>query len=287
MASSPTKKTLEQRTQDLRIQKIVEDSQHSQIDSVYNESYKFKIGVRGFERCKLSMKNDGSYLIQLREIERRASQVSGDTEHDSPAKLMPEKALSPIKYNVLFKVRTLYGRTKIILSSPLQIENNSKVDLVVLIELNERVAHWKDTLKNELQRYEEIKLAGFGPSGNETRQFAIIFELLADKIYYVPLIVAYNFKIFITPNVAKYQPSLVFDIRGYNLRIDDPTEVCCAKIAKVGSTQPIQADVSAPEQKDNDESAFDNDFFLMKQLSLNVKSHKNVMPAMHANYKVL
>jgi hypothetical protein len=57
-----------------RIQKIVADSQRSQIDTVYNENYKFTIHVSGFEKSKLSMKNDGDFLFKL-EDEMKNSQV--------------------------------------------------------------------------------------------------------------------------------------------------------------------------------------------------------------------
>ena len=210
---------------------------------------------------------------------------------------------SSIMYNLFLKVRTLYGRTKIILSSPLLIENNTKVKLHVLIELNDRVAHWCPLLKRELTRYQEMSVANFGGPSEDTRRFALIFELLPGKVYYVPLVVAYNFKIYVTPNVSKHQPSLVFDIRGYNLRIDDSSEVCCKRVLGVESGRAVKPIASASAStaasatdplrvvtettEESDESAVvDNDFYLTKQLSLNVRSHKNVMPAMHANYKV-
>lgn len=318
MISSPQRKTSEQQQQqrsklDARIQRIVEVSQHSQIDSVYDDAYKFKLSLCGFEKCRLSMKNNGSYLFQLREATTPATdppsssvcnQEEGDEveqpEQQHP-RLMPNTG-SSIKYNLFLKVRTLYGRTKIILSSPLLVENNTKVKLHVLIELNDRVAHWCGLLKRELSRYEEISVANFGGGPTEDpRRFALIFELLPGKVYYVPLVVAYNFKIYVTPNVSKHQPALVFDIRGYNLRIDDTSEVCCKRrvLDESGAAKPSASSSSSTAATDplrvvtettdeSDESAVvDNDFYLIKQLSLNVRSHKNVMPAMHANYKVI
>ena len=202
------------------------------------------------------MKNDGSYLINLRE------------NQSEEEKRLPGES---IKYNLLFKVRTLYGRTKIIFSSPLLIENNTKVKLLILVELNDRVKRLKEDLRQNLHRYEEVTV-------ENNREFAIIFELLPGKVYYVPLTVAYNFKLYTTPNTLKYQPSLIFDIRGYNLRIDDLTEITCKR---------IQGPDNIVIGNEEEESAFDNDFYLTKHLCLNVKSNTNVIPAMHANYKVL
>lgn len=300
------RKTSEQQQQqrsklDMRIQRIVEVSQHSQIDSVYDDAYKFKLSLCGFEKCRLSMKNNGSYLFQLREAPPSPACNQEGEEGEQPEqhpRLMANTG-SSIKYNLFLKVRTLYGRTKIILSSPLLIENNTKVKLHVLIELNDRVAHWCGLLKRELSRYQEISVANFGGPTEDTRRFALIFELLPGKVYYVPLVVAYNFKIYVTPNVSKHQPSLVFDIRGYNLRIDDTSEVCCKRVFESGAVKPSASSSSSTAATDplrvvtetteeSDESAVvDNDFYLTKQLSLNVRSHKNVMPAMHANYKVI
>lgn len=204
------------------------------------------------------MKNDGSYLINLRESQSESEKrLPGET----------------IKYNLLFKVRTLYGRTKIILSSPLLIENNTKVKLYILVELNDRVAALKESLKQNLHLYEEVKF-------EDNREFSIIFELLPGKIYYVPLTVAYNFKLYTTPNSQKYQPSLIFDIRGYNLRIDECTEVNCKR------TTGVERGVAVVGSGEEAETVFDNDFYLTKQLCLNVRSKTNVIPAMHANYRV-
>ena len=320
MSSSPTRNKSSstadvQRTKDLRIQKIVEDSQHSQIDSVYKDSYKFWVSLRGFERCRLTMKNDGSYLVQLREtavqtapivrtqIVREDEETTSENNEDGDEhpRLMGAGGAgfgqSSIKYNLLLKVHTLYGRTKIILSSPLLIENNTRVKLYVLIELNDRVMHWRNTIRKELPRYQEISVGNFGGSNSDMRQFAIIFELLPGKVYYVPLVVAYNFKIYTTPNINKHQPSIIFDIRGYNLRIDDATEVCCQRVISTGSRSVLRptgslrmstsAAVVTETTDESDEAATnDNDFYLIKQLILNVRSHKNVMPAMHANYRV-
>lgn len=227
------------------------------------------------------MKNDGSYLIQLRELALTEDSKSNDESGSENPRLLPDSVAAAIKYNLLLKVRTLYGRTKLILSSPLQIENNSKVRLFILVELTDRNQYWKNTLMQELNRYEELSVQ----CGDSKRTFAVTFELLPDKVYYVPLIVAYNFKLYTTPNTNKYEPALVFDIRGYNLRIDDCSELSCKKIVDVSAPIKVQVD-SGASSSENNQTIFDNDFYLIKQLSLNVKSHKNIMPAMHANYRV-
>ena len=60
---------------------------------------------------------------------------------------------------------------------------------------------------------------------------AILFKLLPSKVYHVPLYVAYNCKIYVTPDVYDiYKPALVFDVRGYNLRLNDISEITCKRI---------------------------------------------------------
>lgn len=67
-------------------------------------------------------------------------------------------------------------------------------------------------------------------AGPKTRRFAVLFELLPSKIFYVPLYFAYNCRLYIAPQNLKYFPSLVFDIRGWNLGKDDIKEVNCKRL---------------------------------------------------------
>ena len=239
-----------------RIAKIVETSQRPQIDTVYDEKYKFFIKIDGFNECQLSLKTDGSYLIGLTE------EVNNETES--------------IKYELMYKIRTNYGRTKVIFSSPLQIENNTQIKLLILVEMTDQIKQNKlkynithtfrvsgDLFDNTYLKANEIK---------ETREFGIIFELNPTKVYYVPLYFAYKCKLYTAPQNFKYAPSLVFDIKAYNFRKNEPSDVICRRIDKIHS--------------DLDTNFEFNDFQIMKMLSLNASSHRNIMLTMHANYKV-
>jgi hypothetical protein len=147
----------------------------------------------------------------------------------------------------------LYGRTKLIFSSPLQIENYTQLKLLIMVEITE-------VNRGKLQIIEEVE-------SNEKR-FAVIFHLIPTKTFYVPLYVAYNCKLYTAPEQLKSTPGLIFDLRGYNLRLNDPSDV---NFKPSGEQQ---------QQQQHDE------FQLVKILNMNVRSHKNVMPAMHANYRV-
>ncbi len=77
-----------------------------QVDANSDEKYKFYIHIDGFEKVKLSLKTDGAYLIQLRET------INTDTERRIEA--YHKKTLDMIKYNIMFRIRTNYGRAKVI-----------------------------------------------------------------------------------------------------------------------------------------------------------------------------
>lgn len=128
-----------------------------------------------------------------------------------------------------------------IFSSPLQIENKCKIKLLILVELTEELNEIKSkfNFQREIEmqespiscRTDELEpSAGNSIAGRVTRRFAVLFELLPSKIFYVPLHFAYNCRLYIAPQNLKYFPSLVFDIRGYNLRKDDVREVNCKRL---------------------------------------------------------
>jgi len=83
------------------------DTVRSQVDTIYDEKYKFSIHIKGFEEVKLSLKTDGAYLIQLRERPDKG----GDRQID---KTRSRKPIDMIKYNIMFRIRTNYGRAKVI-----------------------------------------------------------------------------------------------------------------------------------------------------------------------------
>ena len=237
------------------ITQIALTSHRSQINTVYNENYKFQLILDGFETCRLSMKSDGSFLFQLKRLEPKqalSNEEGDEAEIYNKTQLQPKMSQDysdSMKYNAMFKVRTLYGRTKLIFSSPLQIENNTQLKLLIMVELTE-----KNRLK--LHVLEEIQV--------KEKTYAVIFHLLPSKIYYVPLYVAYSCKLYTTLDELKNSsapPGQIFDIRGYNLRLNEIEEISFVN-----------------------ESG--EDFQLIRTLNLNVRSHKNVMPQMHANYKV-
>ncbi|CAF0714006.1 unnamed protein product [Brachionus calyciflorus] len=222
------------------IQRIVNNSQRSQIDTTYNDNYKFIFSLAHFERCKLGMKNDGSYIFSL-----RSSSNNQDLNEDN---LLLK---SNIKYNVMYKVRTLYGRRKIIFSSPLQIENYTQINLYIWVEMTPILGQ------------NEHKFKFLSKVETDGKIYAAIFRLIPDKIFYVPLYFAYNCKLYVSPDNGLFAPSQIFDLRGYNLRVEDYSDVTCKRLHQA-----------------------EHDFNLFRKLSLNVRSHRNVMPAMHANYKV-
>ncbi len=89
---------------------------------------------------------------------------------------------------------------------------------------------------NFLKEIEMPEVVSYDEANLETspaitmRRFAVLFELMPSKIFYVPLYFAYNCRLYIAPQNLKYFPSLVFDIKGYNLRKNDIKEVNCKRL---------------------------------------------------------
>jgi len=111
----------------------------------------------------------------------------------------------------------------------LQIENNCKIKLLILVEFSEEMEISKD-------KFNFIKEVEFADAqGAQAKKYAVLFELLPSKIFYVPLYFAYNCKLFVTPQNLKYAPALIFDIKGYNLRKDDVKEVNCKRLPELMS----------------------------------------------------
>jgi hypothetical protein len=154
----------------------------------------------------------------------------------------------------------------VLFSSPLEIENNTQMQLYIMVEILE-------SNEDELNNTFIIDRVTFNHESS-TRHFAIIFELNPNKIYYVPLKYAYHYKLYTSPINLKYMPTLIFDIRGYNLRKDEITPLICKHISTIPDS-------------DSDLNHLKSDFQLMKLLTFNVNSHKNVMPTMHANHRVI
>ncbi len=171
-------------------------------------------------------------------------------------------------------------------SSPLQIENNCKIKLLILVEITEEIEAHKSNFKF-IKEVEFPHTATYSNShdsiqGEETKKkYAVLFELLPTKIFYVPLYFAYNCKLFVTPQNLKYAPAFIFDIKGYNLRKDDVKEVNCKRLPELINNRPERKYVTSENILIET-----NDIQFIKQLTLNVKSFKNVMPSMHANYRV-
>ena len=135
----------------------------------------------------------GSYLIQLR--------VKKGSENDQ------KNTVDMIKYNIVFKIRTNYGRAKVIFSSPLQLENKCKIKLLILVELTEDL----DRIKNKINIQKVVELPDSNsfkaenvqnnnlPNDVQNRKYGVIFELNPSKIFYVPLYFAYNCRLYIAP----------------------------------------------------------------------------------------
>lgn len=88
----------------VKVRQVILNSNRSQIDSVYDEKYKFNLQVEGFESVKLSLRTNGSFLIQLKEVKKKKAQRSNEVQ----------KSYDMIKYNIMYKIRTNYGRAKVI-----------------------------------------------------------------------------------------------------------------------------------------------------------------------------
>jgi vacuolar protein sorting-associated protein 13A/C len=243
-------------------------SSSSHTDSLFNKNFKFQLGIDGFEKCKLSMKYDGSYLLQLRDLPNK--------------EMNTRQGYEQLKYNIMYQVRTLYGRTKVIFSSPLKIENNCEIKILILIELNDQLTQ---SDKDKLIILKEIQIPetvdGGGNGGMRT--FGLLFKLLPSKIYHVPLNVAYKYKLYATPDNYLYTPALIFDIRGFNFRVGEPTDIVMTRLAH----NPILDSNASHEIKPEDLDIINrSDFQFMRLLRINVKDHKMLLPSMHANYTV-
>jgi hypothetical protein len=168
------------------------------------------------------------------------------------------------------------GRQKIIFSSPLQIENESKINLNVLIKLNSEMESHMD----------EWCIAGAQiisiEKDDKLTRYACVFCLKPDEVYYVPLIYAYKCRIYVTPDVDKYLPTIVFDLRGYNMKINGLERIFC-KSRATHSVTGLSSTTSII-----DEQGVEQNFEILKQLSLNVTKHRNMMlPTLHANYRIV
>jgi hypothetical protein len=222
----------------------------SQLDTSNSKNYKFQLLVDGFERNKLSMKYDGCYLFQLKES-KDGTAARG--------------------YNVMYQVKSLYGRTKVIFSSPLKVENNCQIKVNIYIEINDQIS-----------QQEMDKLIILSEFKAKERTFGLLFRLLPGKIYHVPIYLAYKCKLYVTPDNELYAPSLVFDIRGYNFKTDDPTDVIMDRLVDHAIELPPSSSSSSSDTQLLNES----DFQFVRLLRINVKSHKMSIPSMHANYTV-
>lgn len=178
----------------------------------------------------------GSYLIQL-----RVKKGSENDQNDQIISTQQKNTVDMIKYNIVFKIRTNYGRAKVIFSSPLQLENKCKIKLLILVELTEDL----DRIKNKINIQKVVELPDSNsfkaenvqnnnlPNDVQNRKYGVIFELNPSKIFYVPLYFAYNCRLYIAPQSLKYAPALVFDIKGYNLRKDDVKDVNCKRLPNI------------------------------------------------------
>lgn len=203
-----------------------------------NDKYKVMIQVDGYEKCKLSIKTDGTYMVVLNEIAGHDQEVN--------------------KMNIVYRVVTYYGRSKVIFSSPLQIENKSKSELKILIKMSSDTENGLRVKKEDILKLKRNEDADF-----ET--FAQVFSLVPGKIYYVPCNFAYNYQIYSSPDPSQYYPSLLFDLRNYNLKTNVFDSVHFTRINEI-----------------------DDSFVLLKQLTLNVKQYRYLMlPNMHCNYRIL
>ena len=167
----------------------------------------------------------------------------------------------------MYQVRSLYGRTKVIFSSPLTVENNCQIKICILIELSDQIS---EADREKLNILQEMRI--------EERTFALLFKLLPSKIYHVPLYVAYRCKLYCMPDNGLYAPSLIFDIRAFNFRVNEANDIL---LPRLSHSDTFDADQVKPDEAQLLNSS---DFQFVRVLRL--KEHKMLLPSMHANYTV-
>ena len=108
--------------------------------------------------------------------------------------------------------------------------------------------------------------------------FAVVYTLLPGKVYYLPLNYAYHCQIYATPNPDSYAPSRIFDMRGYNFKIDHFEDIVCQRLDRTGPNTSINTSDTACEMKN---------FELLRKLTVNVRKHNTMVPNMNTNFNVI
>ena len=83
----------------------------AEADASLDKKYKFSLDIEEFERVELSLKTDGSYLIQLREKTDKEGEGEADDELQEASR---KKTAEMIRYTAMFRIKTNYGRKKVI-----------------------------------------------------------------------------------------------------------------------------------------------------------------------------
>lgn len=290
--------------------------QQSHIESLYDDRYKIDIQIEGYEKVKLSIKKDGQFLISLKELKPNVIQNKNSIQIDSIENSNDEDADLKINRieNMMYKVRTLYGRQKIIFSSPLQIENETKLVLYVYIKITDKMlsnkAKWdlEDKLLVKIDNDGDTNVAAaevsadaaiivtavadvalghensisrLSPERNNSTNttYAQVFTLLPGKIYYVPLMYAYFCELYTSPDITRYEPSSIFNFRENNFNIGkEPKQINCKRFN-------VKSSISKTNLDDHHV-----DFVLSRELVTNVKNSKIVMPALfklNCNYRCI
>jgi hypothetical protein len=234
--------------------------QKSNIDSVYDDLYKIQVKINGFKELNLSIKTDGDFMVPLKKIYTLDS---------------PDKA-DNMKYYMMYKVQTIYGRHKIIFSSTTQIQNETKVKLYILIKVTSEMLENKDkwNIKGEILNYPDAE----NSAESHRSSFALVYTLLPGKVYYLPLNYAYFCQIYTTPDLDLYGPSRIFDMRVDNFKVDHYEDIVCQCLNTTDANASINTSDTSIEMKN---------FELIRKPTVNVRKHNTMVPNMNTNFNII
>lgn len=233
--------------------------------------YKMILACEGFQNKVISFKTDGCFLVSLKAKSGAEARNGVDLER---MKLNRENTV------IMYRVKTNYGRQSIVFSSPLQIVNNSRSTLFVVIRLHERdlVEPWP----NETRVFDRIVVDDLiveeeGEPLNEPKvTLGVLFKLKPGDVYYVPISYAYSKTLYVTPKLDEYRPDKLYRRVDFDrfLKMNQFMDLTMKKLEKDGRRRSVDAS--------------GQDFYLLKQVLVNVdKSKQDFINFNDVNYKIV
>ena len=225
--------------------------------------YKLILACEGFHSKVISFKTDGCFLVSLRANSRNAAVVD-----------LAKMKLDKDNTEIMYRVKTNYGRQKIVFSSPMQIENASRSTLSIVIRLYDRDAakDWPNETKTfDRHVVDNVIVDEEGEPLNEQQvTLGVLFKLKPGGVYYVPIRYAYAKTLYVTPNLSVYLPGKVYG------RADGDRVFSLGKYSQLIMSQ------LASEGSDG------QDFYLLKQSLVNVKRPgANLFSQGDVNYRIV